>query len=213
MLINLRNALMAGKKSPLPPGARWVEYLESDGGQYVDTGVVPVFPDELTYAARVYYANTQKRSIQGRQGAFYFGVIYQKLQPGLGVTGYVNVAILPATWYDVTCKFTTGLRSGLNGTIDYDVGGISGSLSAPFADAPAGGPIWLFVANDATTLRGQNRLAKFSIYRRGVLIRDFRPIAIGTTGYMLDLVSGEYLPYGNKGTGNFVLGPDIPSPV
>jgi uncharacterized membrane protein len=88
------------------------------------------------------------------------------------------------------------------------VGGISGSTTNAFADAPAGGPIWLFVANDATTLRGRNRLAKFSIYRSGTLVRDFRPIAIGTTGYMLDLVSGEYLPYGNKGTGDFVLGPD-----
>ena len=213
MLINLRNALMAGKKSPLPPGARWVEYLESDGGQYVDTGVVPVFPDELTYAARVYYYNTQTRSIQGRQGSFYFGVIYQKLQPGLGGAAYVNVAILPATWYDVTCKYTTGQYPGAYGTVDYDVGGTSGSVTNGFSDAPAGGPIWLFIANNATTLRGQNRLAKFSIYRRGALVRDFHPIAIGTTGYMLDLVSGDYLQYGNKGTGDFVIGPDTNAPA
>ena len=37
-LINLRNALMTENKSPLPPGARWVEYLESTGTQYIDTG-------------------------------------------------------------------------------------------------------------------------------------------------------------------------------
>ena len=38
MLINLRNALMAGKR--LPYDAE-LEYLESTGTQYIDTGVVP----------------------------------------------------------------------------------------------------------------------------------------------------------------------------
>jgi hypothetical protein len=41
MLINLRNALMAGKR--LPYDAE-VEYLESTGTQWVDTGVLLQFP-------------------------------------------------------------------------------------------------------------------------------------------------------------------------
>ena len=45
------------------------------------------------------------------------------------------------------------------------------------------------------------------------IIRDFRPIAIGASGYMLDLISGEYLQYGNAGTGDFVIGPDAPAPT
>lgn len=38
MLIAERDAMMA-KSSLLPPGARWVEYIESTGEQYIDTGV------------------------------------------------------------------------------------------------------------------------------------------------------------------------------
>ena len=47
----------------------------------------------------------------------------------------------------------------------------------------------------------------------GILVRDFRPIAIGNTGYMMDILTGDYLQYGNKGTGDFVLGPDAPPPT
>ena len=46
-----------------------------------------------------------------------------------------------------------------------------------------------------------------------IIIRDFRPIAIGNTGYMLDLVSGDYLQYGNKGMGDFIIGPDAQPPT
>lgn len=40
-----------------------------------------------------------------------------------------------------------------------------------------------------------------------ILVRDFIPMRVGTVGYMLDLVSGKL--FENKGTGNFVLGPDV----
>lgn len=43
----------------------------------------------------------------------------------------------------------------------------------------------------------------------GLLVRDFIPVRVGRAGYLFDRVSGEYLPFGNKGTGSFVLGPDI----
>jgi hypothetical protein len=51
------------------------------------------------------------------------------------------------------------------------------------------------------------------VFKNGILVRDFRPVAIGTTGYMLDLLTGDYLPYGNKGTGDFVIGPDTNAPA
>ena len=39
------------------------------------------------------------------------------------------------------------------------------------------------------------------------IVYDLIPVRIGTTGYMYDKVSGEL--FGNSGTGDFVLGPDI----
>jgi hypothetical protein len=51
----------------------------------------------------------------------------------------------------------------------------------------------------------------FKIYRNDVLVFDGIPVRIGATGYMYDRVSGQL--FGNSGTGNFVLGPDVvPTP-
>lgn len=54
---------------------------------------------------------------------------------------------------------------------------------------------------------GYMRIYSCSLIDNGKLVRDFIPVRVGTTGYMYDKVSGEL--FGNSGTGNFVLGPDV----
>ena len=54
---------------------------------------------------------------------------------------------------------------------------------------------------------GCYRFFYFKIYDNGILIRDFIPIRIRNIGYMYDKVSGQL--FGNSGTGIFTLGPDI----
>ena len=39
------------------------------------------------------------------------------------------------------------------------------------------------------------------------LIEDFIPVRVGQVGYMYDKVSHQL--FGNSGTGNFILGPDL----
>ena len=46
--------------------------------------------------------------------------------------------------------------------------------------------------------------AKFS--RNGVLLRDYIPVRVGTTGYLYERVNKTLC--GNEGTGDFILGPD-----
>lgn len=53
------------------------------------------------------------------------------------------------------------------------------------------------------------RCASFSIFEEDEKIFDLLPVRIGSTGYMLDTVSGEL--FRNAGTGSFILGPDIAS--
>jgi len=55
------------------------------------------------------------------------------------------------------------------------------------------------------------KLYYFQQYNDNTLIRDFIPVRVGQVGYMYDKVSGKL--FGNKGTGNFILGPDISNPV
>jgi hypothetical protein len=52
-----------------------------------------------------------------------------------------------------------------------------------------------------------SRVYYFKMYNSGTLVRDFVPVRVGSVGYMYDKVSGQL--FGNSGTGNFVLGPDL----
>ena len=48
-----------------------------------------------------------------------------------------------------------------------------------------------------------------SIVLNDVCVRNFIPVRVGNVGYMYDKVSGQL--FGNSGTGNFILGPDVKS--
>ena len=45
------------------------------------------------------------------------------------------------------------------------------------------------------------------IYDGDILMRDYIPVRVGTTGYLYDKVSGQL--FGNSGSGDFILGNDI----
>lgn len=49
----------------------------------------------------------------------------------------------------------------------------------------------------------------FRLWKDDVLMLDFIPVRKGNVGYMYDKVSGEL--FGNAGTGQFILGPDVNS--
>lgn len=212
MLINLRNAMMTGKKSPLPPGARWVEYLQSDGAQYIDTGILVSSnlndaQIDITYMSSV--TSTGDLYVFGG-GNTYGTAIQAVLTTHTGYAAFSwgqNLSVNNA----YQSNAITNLRMTYN---DYEVAFGStvkrGSFTATertFSERN----IYLFRLNRASGGINTNkdlRIYGFKLSRNGTPVRSFAPIAIGTTGYMLDFVSGEYLQYGNKGTGDFVVGPD-----
>ena len=51
------------------------------------------------------------------------------------------------------------------------------------------------------------KIMSCKIKQSNVLVRDFIPVRVGTTGYMYDKVSKQL--FGNAGTGSFILGDDI----
>lgn len=68
--------------------------------------------------------------------------------------------------------------------------------------------IILFHGNlTATSVKGTITIYYCKIYDNGVLVRDFVPCRVGTTGYLYDRVSGDL--FGNAGTGSFTLGGDV----
>ena len=51
------------------------------------------------------------------------------------------------------------------------------------------------------------RIGKCDLYSNNILAYSLIPVRIGRVGYMYDTISGEV--FGNQGTGNFVVGPDL----
>ena len=51
------------------------------------------------------------------------------------------------------------------------------------------------------------RFYNFKYTKGNSVILDLKPVRLGTTGYMYDKVSHQL--FGNSGTGNFILGPDL----
>ena len=71
-------------------------------------------------------------------------------------------------------------------------------------------PLCLFALNGGSGTDSRKfvgRIAYVKIYLSDVLVMDCIPVRVGQTGYMYDKVSGNL--FGNRGTGDFILGPDI----
>ena len=51
------------------------------------------------------------------------------------------------------------------------------------------------------------RCYRFTIYNNDLIVNDFIPVRVGNVGYMYDKISGQL--FGNAGTGEFILGPDV----
>lgn len=62
-----------------------------------------------------------------------------------------------------------------------------------------------FYSTDLVTLKG--KIKKFTIEKNGDSVLDLIPVRKGQVGYMYDRVSNQI--FGNAGSGSFILGPDI----
>lgn len=179
-----------------------VEYLESSGTQYIDTGVIPNETTEVDIVVSFKEKNTN----------VYFGSRYDPYrfccasfssgnQFAFGMTKNAwpgtKTTLSTGTFYTLTAK---------NGS--YSVNGTTYSSTSQ-SSFPTAAKFLLFACRDGN---GNVFLSKISIKiiqirHNGVLIRDMIPVRVGTTGYMYDRVSGQM--FGNDGTGDFVVGPDV----
>jgi hypothetical protein len=97
------------------------------------------------------------------------------------------------------------LNFGASGTASYGSNSvnISGFGGCPF-------PLYLFAANVSDTASFMSygkRIYGCKITEGSEVVADFIPVRKGTVGYLYDRVSGKL--FGNDGTGDFVLGPDV----
>lgn len=203
----------------LPFGARWVEYLESSNGQqWIDTGVFPALPchvkSRVSFASINIYQGGVACGWGDNNTQFAAPMMHSSGQPtlaapGIGYTRYTNLA--QGTLLDTEMDFVA------DGSGVYTLNGESVSVTR--WKTPVSGlkdHIYLFAIGHSGTTAFYRMTAGGRIYYADIDCGDTSlrliPIAIGNKGYMLDLLTGEYEQYGNKGTGEFVIGPTIAYP-
>ena len=189
--------------SGLPSGYKHLEYIESSGTQYIDTGFKP---DSNT---RVVF------DFEYIGGDVIFGSYDAAGANGVGLQaagGKWYIYYGTASAYSSTVvSANTRLVADLNKNVST-LNGIS--LMTAKANVFAGGnPIILSGLYNATAPGFLSSLKIYAaqIYDNGTLVRDFVPCknASGAVG-LYDTVEGQF--YANAGTGAFTAGPEIPAP-
>ena len=213
-LINLRNALMTGNR--LPYDAE-VEFLESTGTQWINTGVPGV--DGYTFKADFMYTSlySSYNYIAGSNGGSTNRIYFTRLDrtSGLFRMTYNNSA--GGSYYGVAVgeryKLETVARRGFQ-SVKVDGVEVYGNNIATTVNT--GINFFIFAASSVggsgTTGECAAKLYSAQFYdSNGTLVRDYIPVRKGTVGYLYDRVSGTL--FGNAGTGAFTYGNDLPYPI
>lgn len=177
-----------------------VEYLESTGTQYVDTGVDLVNGDTFMLEVDGRYTSLLSRyQLMGVYASSYFGVNPNNRWIVAGGDGF-DTANADTSRHAFTLRSTIGGTQTSYLTIDgasYSRSRTNNAGRMYLLNIPASGQTWT---------------CAFAVYSarltvNGVLVRDFIPVRVGTVGYLYDKVSNKL--YGNAGTGDFICGGDL----
>lgn len=192
---------------PLPYDAE-VEYLESTGTQWIDTGVI--IPPDVDFE----FTGSIVRDITN--GCIFgetndFG--WRANNPGYALAASANGRIYLR--YGNSTDTAIGLTSiGLGNTFTVSLSGTSFQINSQSVatvarissfDRPVSS-MGVFRRNFGGTSQ-ENTFSAIRInnMKFGTLL-DYIPVRVGGVGYMYDRVSGEL--FGNAGTGAFIVGPD-----
>ena len=181
-----------------------VQYLESDGASYINTGA---------------YLNTSNfeigYSIVGIYGQF--GYVHQNVANGAWVTVDDNNAFF-GQYYESNRIAISSYLSTTENAIKYTNSGVtvngrsfSKNLALTGTDNLNSYPLVFFARYDFYR-RGlewnvNSKFKSFYLKNNGTLVVDMIPVRKDGVGYMYDRVSGQL--FANAGTGSFIIGPDV----
>lgn len=206
---NIRRVFRFGNKRFVMamPNESKIEYLETDGNQYIDTGIRTCDIGKISSMMRY----DSKPSGNIGDGSVISGSFY-------GLTGMVGKSntyyygaqfagagkeVVSSTTYN-DGKFHTLLLDILSGTFTLDN---DTPISLEIASTPPELNWYIFKRNAVSRTAVSKRKIIKIWNKSNILVRDFIPVRRGNVGYMYDKVSGKL--FGNAGTGQFILGNDI----
>lgn len=199
----MSGGILLGKS--LPYDAE-IEYLESSGTQYIDTGI---YPDNT------YTFDTKIAVLNDNYNCIYWGCRLSGNPASNNSQCYLNSNTSNTSssngyrihLYSTSVLSDSNWDSGIMPSVGvmYSFTGITvvGTM------LQISYPITLFGLNNigsVNSINGVCRIGLFTAYSNGEKVIDMIPVRVGQVGYMYDKVSGQL--FGNSGTGNFILGPD-----
>ena len=198
-----------------------IEYLESTGTQYINLGVPFYSKNIYTFRVGHFANNSVGTRVFGTraQNSQWPTSSYMTYRTGPGGNNYIMFYATNTMTSSGT--FTNPPAMNINSMYTVEVGCYPTKVFKVNGTSYQNGGIEnaLFVSPYNITMFGDNtqgvptaRKARFEYIRAvdaatNVLELDLIPVRIGTVGYMYDRVSGQL--FGNMGTGDFVLGPDV----
>ena len=190
----------------LPSGYKEVEYIQSSGTQYINTGFIPKYDSRIVLDAEVTDSSIAC-ALFGARGAA------SGTNPSANVLFSLSGGTIRSDYYGSSVSSTTTV----SGRTIFDknknvVSFGSNTITNNRSTASSNQTLFLFAVQTAgsATLLATMKLYACQIYDNGTLVRDFYPCTneSGAVG-LYDLVGKQF--YSSAGTGAFVAGPEIPS--
>lgn len=176
-----------------------VEYLESSGTQYIDTGIIGNQDTEIQGTV-MFLDDTNAmvwgdNSVSSRQISLFRTSTGNSRFDGWGASANYK-SFMPK---DSILQLTEN-QNGIyvNNILKKSITGVTSFKT--------GNTIYFYWCHTTSANKVLARFYEFSIIENGVKKIDLIPVRVGTTGYMYDRVSRQL--FGNAGTGDFIVGPD-----
>ena len=185
-----------------------IEYLESTGTQWIDTGLVTPNSSTTitTFNGRAAYTSENRNFIVAyadATSAHYCEFFNHKFGVNDLDSGYFSPLLSANTPYDIYMQ----INGSINTTFGINVSGNNHSYSTTKYQSTKMGHLLLFKLDSDYISKGL-RLYKSKIIINNTLVRDFIPV-LDPDGVpcVFDKVEGKF--YYNAGTGDFIAGPVI----
>jgi hypothetical protein len=202
-------AFAAQAAGTLPAGYTELEYIESSGTQYINTGIVPKTTTRVFCDFQ--YTATSGQCGWGSTGSkesFFFGVAGDGTFKAT-VSG--NFTVSPTGVAVDTDRHTFDISMS---ALKLDGTAFANATTSPFSNAASGNTLYLFALHAGWSPYVVNyasmRIYSCKIYDGETLVRDFVPVvrASDSKAGLYDLETDAF--FGNAGSGSFTAGPEGP---
>lgn len=182
-----------------------VEWLQSDGNQYIDTGFK--HNQNTRYVGKLAFPGTIA------EWSYPFGSFGGASGSNKLLTVCINASKMFASYYGTGTSHAFNISAAGTHTFDFNknvhkLDNTTYTFTARTFSSEYNALVFTSTAYDGTprVKETQTNVYYFQIYDNGTLVRDFIPARKDGVGYLYDKVSGQL--FGNAGSGAFTYGND-----